>query len=178
VAFTFDSTVGGASANSYVTTTDFADYVGGRFDVAEYTAANATQIQQALAMATARLETESYLGTPTYTSQRLQWPRYWVPNPHFAGSGVRTPYFMSPVFDATIIPEPIKQATYELALMFLKDTTALSDTGLEGFADVAVGPLKVTPRHEHKAGALPAHVVRLLKGLRVSSGGSVPVIRG
>lgn len=176
--FSFDSTVQGASANSYVSESDFATYMGGRLDIAEYTAAATATIQAALAMATARLETESWLGSPTTTAQRLSWPRAYVPHQHWADTGFTVPYYGPPVYDSATIPESVKQACYELALMYLKDSTQLADTGLEGFEQVSVGPIDVTPRHAHKAGSLPAHVCRLLRGIRSATGGSVPVIRG
>lgn len=177
MAFSFDSTVKGESANSYATATALADYMGGRLDVAEYSAATTLTIQKALVMATNRLESESWLGCPTTDTQRLKWPRSGVPDQRYNGQQNVGGYGAA-VYDHDTIPLPIELATFELALWYLKDNTRDTDTGLEGFTQVGVGPLAVTPRHAHKAGALPAHVVRYLRGLRASTEGMVPVVRG
>jgi hypothetical protein len=177
MSFTFDATAKGASANSYVTETEFADYLGGRMDVAEYTAAATVTIQAALAMATVRLEAERWKGQPTTSTQRLQWPRYGVAHQHWVDSGYTVPYYGCPTYDQDTVPQPIKEACFELALAALKNPATLADSGLEGFDDVTVGPLKVTPNHDFRAGTLPAHVQRLLKGLRSATSGSIPVGR-
>ena len=69
----------------------------------------------------------------------------------------------------TVIPEPVKKATYELALEILGGGISLTDTGLEGFEDVKVGPLSVTPRLSRAAGKLPENVMRHLRPLLVES---------
>ena len=71
--------------------------------------------------------------------------------------------------DSDEIPRQISEATYELALAIVKDNTLLADTGLEGFQNVKLGALDVTPRFR-EGGTIPANVDRLLRGLKTSSG--------
>jgi hypothetical protein len=163
--FAFDTTVAGASANSYVTEAEASTYFGGRLDVAEYTAATSVSVQKSLVMATTRLDAESYIGSTSTQTQALQWPRYGVPT--IAGWSDEV---------VTAIPKRIRDATCELALAILKDTSYLGDTGLEGFKNVKVGPIDVTPREDRKANALPAIVARLLAGIRLG-GLSAPIAR-
>jgi hypothetical protein len=168
MSFTFDSTVGGASSNSYATVTAFNDYVGGRMDVAEASAAATLTLQQALVMATYRLDAEEYVGVAVTQTQALKWPRYDV----YMANGLDTE-------DETAIPDRVQRATFELALAILKDTSWLSDSGLEPYAHVALGggAIDVTPRTDRKTGTLPAHVARLLKDIRLG-GANAPVVRG
>jgi hypothetical protein len=149
-----DATVGGASSNSYVTQADATTYFGHRFDATEWTNASSDNRNIALMMATARLDQEEYTGLRVDDDQRLKWPRYGV-------------YVDNVYQEETAVPRPIKEATYELALAFLKDSTLLADTGLEGFQSVKLGELDVTPRFR-SGGTLPANVERLLRGLKTT----------
>lgn len=166
MAFSFDSTVGGSNSNSYATVTAFADYYGGRMDVAEATSAATLTLQQALVMATFRLDAEEYVGAAVTTTQALKWPRW------YAWKANRLDYE-----DETAVPERVQRATFELALHYLRNTSAQSDIGLEPYQNVSIGPLAVTPRTDRRASALPAYVAALLTDLRLG-GSAVPVSRG
>jgi hypothetical protein len=166
VTLVLDTTVGGASSNSYLTQAAATSYFEGRFDADDWTDAGTGDKDIALAMATSRLEQERYVGSPVSTTQRLQWPRANVPD--LAGS-----YYIT-----TAIPRFVQEACCELALTLLSDPTALQDSGLEGFDSAQVGPLNVTVRHGRKAGALPQNVLRLLADLRLPTGTSLAVVRG
>ena len=150
-----DATLSGASANSYVTRAEATTYFGDRLDVDEWDDATNTQKDAALVMATLRLEQEDYIGSRVDEAQNLKWPRYSV-------------YIDNVLQDSDAIPRVVKEATYELALAILKDTTLLSDTGLEGFESVKLGELDVTPRFR-AGGTLPAEVSRLLRGIKTSA---------
>jgi len=166
VAFVFDSTVGGASSNSYASVAEASDYFDGRLDAADWTTATTTAQQSALVMATRRLDTEDFVGSPASVTQALKFPRYYVPNDYGSWE------------DGAAIPVRIKHATYEIALAVLKDTAFLADSGLEAFNQVTIGTLTATPRHDRRAASLPAHVVRILRGLRVGGDAMTPVVRG
>lgn len=72
----------------------------------------------------------------------------------------------------------VKDALFELTLALINSELELKDTGLEGFKNVKVGPLDVTPRSSRRAGTLPQQVIRLLRGLWVPHGGiSQPAVR-
>ena len=150
-----DATIGGASSNSYVLRADATAYFGDRLDTTEWDDASNASMDSALVMATLRLDQEEWVGTRADEDQNLKWPRYGV-------------YVDGIYQDSDAIPRPIEEATYELALAILKDTTLLADTGLEGFANVKLGELDVTPRFR-EGGTLPAEVERLLRGLKTSS---------
>lgn len=158
-----DATLSGASSNSYVTRAEATTYFGDRLDVDEWDDATNAQKDAALVMATLRLEQEDYIGSRVDEDQNLRWPRYSV-------------YIDNVLQDSGAIPRVIKEATYELALAILKDTTLLSDTGLEGFESVKLGELDVTPRFR-AGGTLPAEVNRLLRAVKTSAPYSVRLAR-
>jgi len=166
MALVLDATAKGADSNSYVTTAEAATYFEGRFDVDEWDAAVIAETDDvALVMATSRLELEMYDGLPTTTTQRLEWPR----------SGC---YDLNGTYlDSDVVPRCVKEACFELALALLKDTSLLSDTGLEGFKELAAGPLHVTPRASWHGGELPAQVRRSLRSVRIDEGVNVHVER-
>lgn len=164
---TVDATVGGASSNSYVTTSDGDAYFADRLNASAWTAASADQKAQAVITATGRLDQEDWEGSPvrplTGTSsdltQALKWPRNAADNDE------------DWTYLNTVVPEPVKRATLKLALVYLgASDDPLADTGLEGFEEVAVGPVKVKPRHSRIAGALPEDVLREIEDLLVTSG--------
>lgn len=168
MAVTLDATVGGASANAYADLSEADAYFEERLETADWDGATSEDKQRALIMATRRIDQETFEGSKADLDpedQSLEWPRVGAdgPNGH--------------VFDNDELPARLKQATYELALVMLGEDF-LSDTGLEGFEEVAVGPLSVTPRHAQKGGELPEAVKRLLDPLTVGSEHGVRVYRG
>ena len=153
------ATVGGTSSNSYLTLAAAQLYMDTRPTVAEWTAATTNAQNQALISATFRLEQEEYLGVITDRDQALKWPR----------SGLTDEDGRQ--YDDDDIPTPIERACCEVALALLKDELTLGDIGLEGFENVQVGSLDVTPRANRQAGTLPEQVKRFLRGLWVESSG-------
>jgi len=168
MAASIDATIGGPSSNSYVTVAEADAYFDGRLDAADWTAASADEKIRALITATLRLEQETYEGAKYRSDpadQRLAWPR--------AGATDQNGW----AYDTDIIPEPVQRAQMELALAML-GSDLLSDTGLEGFEQVHVGPLSITPRQAHEAGDLPRNVRRHIAHVLLSSAGAVHVMRG
>lgn len=164
---TLIATAEATNANAYVSRSDAQSYLDGRLDVAGWTDATAVDTDRALIMATGRLDIEEFVGSPTTFTQRLQWPRGNVPDPW--GS-----YYASDT-----IPRLIEEATAELALAYLKSGASLDDTGLEGFNNVKVGPLDVTPRIGRKGDALPSIVRRILRNIMTGAGDlNTPVEKG
>ena len=164
---TLVATAQATNANSYVSQDDAQSYMDGRLDVTEWTDATTVTMDRALIMATGRLDIEGFFGNPTSFTQRLQWPRGSVPDPW--GS----------FYASETIPRPVEEATAELALAYLKSGATLDDTGLEGFTNVKVGPLDVTPRIGRKGDALPSIVRRILRNLMVGAGElNTPVEKG
>lgn len=161
-----DATIGGSSSNSYITRAQATAYFGNRLNVAEWTAAVAAggaDADAALVMACTRLEAETYQGSRVYYTQALRWPRYMV----FDRDGI--------LYDYLSIPLPVQEAQAELALAILKSPTLNDATGLEGFVNVKLGSLDVTPRFQ-MGGALPPLVRRLIAPVLVAGYGT-PVVR-
>lgn len=157
-----DATISGASANSYVLRVDAQTYFDDRLDVAEWTDASNANKDSSLVMASLRLDQEEYDGSRADADQALKWPRYGI--------------YVDDIYqDIDAIPKPIMEATYELALALLKDNTLLSDSGLEGFENVSLSGLDVTPRFK-EAGTLPANVLRLVKDFKITIGNSMRLL--
>lgn len=159
-----DATVGGTGSNSYITQAAATTYFGGRLDVAVWTAAVSGDKDSALMMACVRLEAEAWQGSRVYVDQRLAWPR----NSTYDRDGV--------LYTSTAIPLILQQAQCELALTMLKSPSRMDDTGLEGFINVKLGSLDVTPRGGTRPDSLPALVKRLLSPVLLTGSG-IPVYR-
>ena len=163
---TLIATAKAADANSYVTRAAAQSYLDTRLSTDAWAAAGGVDQDRALIMATSWLEQERYAGAKTTTTQRLQWPRAGVYDPD------------GNAYDDDVIPRPVEEATAELALALLAGEVSLAPTGLEGFEALAVGPVSLTPRGSGAMPSLPAQVTRLLRGLRTTAAGSVPLVRG
>lgn len=161
----FDSTASGENANSYASVADGDTYFALRLDAADWTGATTATKESALVMATNRLEAEAYNGVATFLDQRLQWPRFGVVDRDDV------------LLDSDVVPRLVKEATFEMALAFIKEPTKLDDSGLEGFRSLALGSISVQPRGGHRADALPSNVKRLLVPVLLA-GGSTRVERG
>jgi hypothetical protein len=158
------STLGGTTSNSYVTLADATAYFVDRLDSSAWSDASIRQQQNALIMATMRLEAETYVGSKAYYTQRLQWPRYST----FDRDGI--------VYDYLTIPGIVQQATCELALALLREPALYESSGLEQFVNVKLGSIDVTPRAGTPTVELPAIVKRLLAPVLLG-GYSVRVVR-
>jgi len=169
MAFLFDSTVGGSSSNSYVSVESANDYFEAHLD-GEQWKLPASKKQAALTMATNRINRERFSGAPTTTSQRLQWPRSYVVSKNstpyagdvntFAGGN----YFV----DNTIIPLELEQATYELALFYIKKADGqftANDDELETLESMKIGPLDVKYKSSARGDRLPQQVKDLLSSI-------------
>jgi hypothetical protein len=160
-----DATVGGAFSNAYISTAVADAILSDALGTEAWTGAALATKERALVSATARLDQETYKGLQSSTSQALAWPRVAV-------FRERVPI----PFDQ--IPREIQRATAILAHRLLVDPALLEPTGLEGFQNVKVGPLDVTPREDVKAGGLPDDVRREIRSLIVGSGNTVRLRRG
>lgn len=166
MALVLDATVGGATSNAYLTAAEADAYLEGHINAAAWTAATTGAKEQALVAATRRLDQDQWVGGAASTTQALKWPRIWCEDEN--GNEIA----------ADVIPQEIKDATAELALVLLTQPAYLDGSTLAGYQQVTVGPISVTPLGAGStANQLPPAVKRLTVMWRRGSGG-MPLVRG
>ena len=165
----FDSTLGGAAATSYIDVAAADAYFEGRLNTDAWDALDATGKQRVLMAATARLEQEKFAGLKLSVAQALKWPRVGV----YDDDGR--------LYPQNAQPKELVAATCEQALVLVNagTTDALALTGLEQFENIEIGDLNITPRAESPAaGFLQPQVMRWLRRLLLTSGGTSKLVRG
>lgn len=168
MAFTFDATEGGASANSNCSVEYADDYHGGNLNREVWTDATIAQKQAALAMATRTLDAELDLpGWKTTTTQARRWPRMGVYNRD--GEHI----------DSATVPGVWKDATAELAFWFLvSDRIADNDTSL--IQRMKLGALEMEFVRGLKTQVIPDVVLTMLSDFGViakSENGTIKLTR-
>lgn len=172
-----DATVGGATANTFVTAAEMTTYLEGRLNASVWTAA-AAQLP-ALVEATRELAMLDWIGTTVTSQQALPWPRQYAANPDAPAGGSQIEYA------TTVIPTRVKDATCELALQFLKagttDIAALSAT--DGIVEKTVDVLTTIwadPRAQKQGLRRYPSVMRYIRPLLASGGSGVvmSLVRG
>ena len=160
MAFTFDATAGGATANSLCTVEFADDHLGGELYAAEWAAlsngvpAELLQKQQALVKATRRLERYEYAGGRVTETQRLKHPRY----------GLMTDDGFA--LSSTEVIEQFRMACAELALHYLRQNPAdVVDEGLRQFKRLKIaGAIELETRDQlPSTDDVPAHVLNLIR---------------
>jgi len=186
MAIAIDATVGGASANSYLTLADAQAIIDGFVEDADVTAwASATtdQKNRALFTATQRLDRERYLGARATDTQALQWPRTGVrkPDTYINTYAVGFPFrITTDYFTDTEIPDQIKYAQVVLAVYLHNNPDGIGLSGLEDYKNVKIGSIDVTPNLGYGAvgvDKVPPLMERYLTGLRISGPGNFSIRR-
>lgn len=181
-----DATVGGTSANSYVTLVAAQAIIDGLIendDVVAWGTATTDQKNRALYSATQRLDRERFLGARATDTQALQWPRDGVrkPDTYINTYAIGFPFrITTDYYTTTEIPDQIKRAQVELALYLNNNKDGLSLTGLEDYNSVSIGPISVSLNSNNpQSGAdnIPSMVERYLTGLRISGPGNIAIRR-
>jgi len=120
MTLTIDATIGGVNSNSYITVaraTEIAQY--DMFESLDWSFVDGDDKIRALVSATRELDTLPWVGLRATTTQALAWPRT----------------------DAVIngrevsddeIPQEIQQATYDLAVVLLREAEAGADAATSG----------------------------------------------
>lgn len=166
MASTLVTTIGSASANSYVTLDEaasyFADRVGGESwaDVGDVQA-------RALLTACKRLDRLNWLGSRVTTTQALAWPRYGVQKPDGTAS---IGYGIADYYLTTEIPQPVKDAQCELAFALMAGHTEGADKIKRWKAD----DVEIEYDSSGASGSFPPEVDQLIGALV----GGVRVVRG
>jgi hypothetical protein len=132
VPASIDATVGGPTANSYVTLAAADLYFETTPDSSDWINKTTDAKNRSLISATRWIDALTFYGKRCAETQALKWPRT-----NYTVDGID--------LICTLIPEGIKVATYELARAFANDTSAITGTsGTTGIYDqVELGDLKV-----------------------------------
>lgn len=127
-----DATLGGTSANSYVTLAAANTYFETVPNSSTWIDKTDDQKNRSLISATRWIDALTFYGDRCTETQALKWPRE-----EYKVDGID--------LSCTLIPEGIKVATYELARAFANDTDAITGTtGTTGIYDeVELGELRV-----------------------------------
>lgn len=187
MAITIDATVGGASANSYLTLADAQALIDGMVendDVTAWASATDDQKNRALYSATQRLDRERFLGARATDTQALQWPRTGVrkPDTYINTYAVGFPFrITTDYFTDTEIPDQVKQAQVVLAVYLNNNKDGMGLSGLEDYKSVSIGSLSVTTAGASStatgADRVPPIFERYLTGLRISGPGNFAIKR-
>ena len=141
-----DATLGGASANSYVTVAEADAYFATSFGRTAWGIASAANKEIVLIESTRLLDLlVSWKGYVKSDTQALRWPRTYVPN-------IDGRYLESYISDS-IVPKDVKNAVFELAY------SLLSNGGFQAseneLAKVKVGPVSIDFSDTVKSNGLP-----------------------
>jgi len=164
-----DTTIGGASADSYVTAAEYAAYIVANID-ASYSGVEATQELNLRRSAQYLRRNFRWIGAQQYQTQARAWPR--LTDKLIDGWPV----------DPDTIPQAVKDAQCELAYIFEVD-------GVDPYAAITTGAVKVS---RSKAGPVEAEteyfdarqsprfpaVTGLLSDYTLGGSGQVRLLRG
>lgn len=160
---TLDTTIGGASANSYVTLQNAEDYFDARLNSDVWTNATSDDKNRALIQSTARMNNFNWIGDRVTFTQRLAWPRWGARKADQVSMGYGGGYYFNYAdnYLTTEIPQPVKDAQCELALSLLEGEGGGAAGALDSFSTDGV-TMKFSSA---PANVLPDRVAQLLAGL-------------
>lgn len=166
---TIDATVGGVSANSFITQAEADAYFARRLplnppwdDADDPTAAivMATSVLVRMFAGQKKLVADkppyyltgpTWTGAPATTTQRLPWPRSGMYD--INGNAIAT----------NVIPQELKDAQAELAgQLILSDSTLNNDVIVQGLTSVRAGSVALTFKDNFSAQVIPDAVLYLL----------------
>ena len=185
MAITIDATVGGASANSYITLSEANSTIEGLIiddDVQAWISATDDNKNRALFTAAVRVDRERFLGARVTNTQALQWPRTGVrkPDTYINTYATGFPFRISTdYFTDTEIPDQVKKAQAILAVYLNNNRDGLGLSGLEDYKTVKLGNIEATPNFYGAVGAdrVPPLFERYFTGLRISGPGNIAIKR-
>lgn len=154
-----DATIGGVTANSYVTVEEADDYFLDRSNATAWDAS--TQKDQLLITASRLLDWQlQFKGNKTSELQAMQFPRTGVELP----SGYSVP--------SDTIPTEVKFAVFELALASM-ETDRAADNPLAGLNEVKAGPLTIKTASQNdnpRTPVVPDFIRSMLSGYIATAG--------
>ena len=157
----FDATAGAATANSYASVAEADAYLAVRGDTSTWTALTTGEKESKLQWAAIYIDTLTFKGTRSTSTQALQWPRIGV----WDRDG----------FEVDGIPQALKNAQAEMAFQLIANdwTQGLGPVTNE---TLSVGSISLG-RETHRA--FPAPVLALLRPFLASiPGASGRLVRG
>lgn len=186
---TIDASVGGASSNSYGTVAEADTYFDSRLALptawvpggganALRALITATNVLDRMSMAHRTMRTRAdgsqylyqsraWTGLPASTTQRLAWPRTGMYDQN------------SNAILATVIPEALKFAEFELAgQLLIADTTLDYAVSAKGITSVKAGSVSVSFREDILAHVLPDAVLALMPPSWLTDEEILPAIAG
>ncbi len=150
---TIVTTIGSASANSYISEADARSYFDDRLDGRPFIEASSDDQQRVLLMAAARLNDTQWAGVRASASQSLAWPRIGVVK--------RDTVAFSAILDqwaSDEIPQFVKDAQCLLALSYLQGY----EEGAPRITKLSQDGLTLEREYAQPVGVLPAAVLRLI----------------
>lgn len=171
MAATLVTTIGGASANSYVTLDEAETYLDTVLEADAWEAATAPRRTRALLQAARRLQDENWIGERATSTQALAWPRFDASKPDSSIGAYSYGYKMfggrrGEVYSVTEIPERVKQAQIELALAYLDGWGADDGADEADVSEASVDGLRLVFKSDNpRAGQLPARAAKLISDL-------------
>lgn len=148
----YDPTVGGASADSFLTTAEGDAFAALRLDAATWTAATDANKQAALVTASYDANQLCLTGSKTSATQALNVPRTgWTEG----GQAI----------DPDTIPRSWKYMVFEWALLLLQTTGTARltpDAITEGLSKLKAGSVELQWRSDFEFREIPPHVRRLI----------------
>jgi len=150
-------------ANAYADVADGTAYHDGHLYPAVWTEAVATTQEAALVMASRLIDALfRFNGFRRLSTQALQWPRRWVPDPDNDAGAVFAGLPGGPYFDETKVPKVVVDATCDLARALIEQdrTEDPDDEGLNAIE--VVGAVKVDFKSSTRRPVVPALVQSML----------------
>jgi hypothetical protein len=135
-----NATPGSANANSYVTMDEADDYFSARPFATSWTGQTDDLVKEgALIMATRLIDSRAcFNGTSSSSTQALRWP--------MTGMLSRNGF---PI-DSAVIPQPLKDATLEMALALLDSDVSLPNPAfVAGLRSISAGPVSLSFRDDY-----------------------------
>jgi len=173
MAFTFDSTLKGVTANSYVSVSTADDYFGGNIFNSSWEQLSTSEKEQYLVFSTNRLETELFSGLPTEDTQALSMPRKSVINPD------GTDYL-----DEDTMPKRFENAVLELVMQYIQEykeeSPTFSKQDQSRMSNIELGPITAALRDtkEHSLSDLvKRHLRSVGTNFWLGSSPFIPVVR-
>lgn len=145
----FNSTAGGASANSYVSVEDADNLIERRLHVTNWTGSTSATKKSGLMWATRILDRYYWKGEKTFSTQALRHPRTYMLD--LDGNEL----------DGTTIAFFLVEATVELTLFLIEEDRTADPDGI-GFKRLKIGSLELEPDTVRAPAVLPKSVIDLI----------------